>query len=206
MTRIKICGITTKEDVSLLNRYHPDYAGFVFAPSRRQITSIEAMQFRELLDHKIKTVGVFVRNPIEEIKKLCEEGIIDLIQLHGGEDENYIRNLKDCVGDKIPIIYAVKVEAESVMTKQESHMADFILYDTYSKRQEGGSGITFNWKAIQMVKEPYFLAGGLNNHNVLEAIHQLHPYAIDVSSGVETNGRKDPYKIEQIIRQVRKGE
>ena len=184
MTKIKICGLVMPSDIQYVNKYLPDYIGFVFAPSKRQITFETAKELKQALNPAIKAVGVFVDEAHENIIKLVNENIIDIVQLHGSENEEYILALRQKVSAPI-----IKVNAAG---------GDYILFDNSS----GGSGKTFNWDTIKTAKGS-FLAGGLNASNVEAAIKKLNPYCVDLSSGVETDGKKDAAKIKEIINIVR---
>ncbi|MDR2191404.1 MAG: phosphoribosylanthranilate isomerase [Endomicrobium sp.] len=206
MVKVKICGLKRKEDIEYVNLTKPDYAGFVFAGVKRKIDFKTAEYLRSLLDDKIQAVGVFVDEPIENIAALCKADTIDLIQLHGGEDENYIDKLRQKTGAKI--IKAVKVEltidggqlnSQTVNFKRLAQSkADFILFDSGA-----GSGKTFDWNLIKGYDKPFFLAGGLNKDNIEKAVKTLNPYCVDLSGGVETNGLKDFDKISEIIKITR---
>ncbi|MGM9971199.1 MAG: phosphoribosylanthranilate isomerase [Anaeroplasmataceae bacterium] len=186
MVKIKICGIKSINDILIMNKYKPDYIGFVFVKSSKRYIDINtALECKKALNKEIKSVGVFLNNDIDYIIEIVKKGIIDIIQLHGSEDSNYVRELKHKIN--IPIIKAYK----------EDINADFLLLDNINP----GSGEKFDWSCIETTKS-YFLAGGININNVKEAL-ELKPYAIDVSSGVETNGFKDEKKVEEIIRLVR---
>ena len=200
MTKIKICGLTRQEDIESVNRWLPDYTGFIFSPSRRQVTPEQAGRLKAELDSRIKTVGVFVNEPVPLIAKLCRAGVIDAVQLHGDESEAYIRKLKDQIN--CPLIKAVRVQsAEQVL--QAEKLSDLLLLDTYQKGQYGGSGKTFDYGLLPNLQKRYFLAGGLKNSNIVQAIRKCKPYGVDISSGVETDGLKDDDKIREIIRTVR---
>jgi len=198
MTKIKICGLSRHEDVLYVNKLKPDYAGFVFAKkSRRYLSDTQAKSLRAQLDPKIVSIGVFVDDNIEHIKKLVESGVIEQIQLHGQEDEDYIESLRQ--NTKQPIIKAYTIDsAEDIVAAQKSR-ADFILLD----HGKGGTGETFDWQLIQNFKRPFFLAGGLEPINVAQAIAHTKPYAVDVSSGVEENAYKSYDKIKMFINNVR---
>lgn len=198
MTKIKICGLTREEDIQAVNEYLPDYIGFVFAKSKRQLTLKQAKYLKNLLNPDIKAVGVFVNEPLENLIQYGEEKIIDIIQLHGDEDEKYIKALKAQV--KLPLIKAVRVKDENDLA--QSFDTDFLLLDKYLEGVYGGGGERFNWQSISKMSQPYFLAGGVNLDNIHEALQKV-PYAIDVSSGVETDGIKDKEKIQKIIQIVR---
>ena len=201
MTKIKICGLTRKEDIESVNRWLPDYIGFVFCKSRRQVTAEQAALLKADLDNRIKAAGVFVNEPLNSIIKLCKCRIIDVVQLHGDEDEAYISNLKaqiDC-----PVIKAVRVQSSEQILQTEKLSCDFLLLDTYQKGQYGGSGETFDYAMIPILQKRFFLAGGLDGSNIAEAIRKCNPYGVDISSGLETDGLKDESKIRQIIQTVR---
>ena len=195
--KIKICGLTRLVDIEMVNTEKPDYVGFVFAESRRNTTLRQVFELRRNLDACIISVGVFANEPIENIKALVQHGVIDVIQLHGSENEAYIQKLKSMTNK--PLIKAVTIQAKGDAQKWEYSSCDFLLFDN----KIGGSGHVFNWNLIGNIKKPYFLAGGLTAENVEEAICKTTPFAVDVSSGVETDGFKDPVKMKAFIRRVR---
>lgn len=199
--RVKICGLKTVEDVLAVNEVQPDYAGFVFAPGRRQISEELAAELRKVLAREIVPVGVFVNENPEKVLRLCDRGIIDLIQLHGEESEEYIATLRSRVGT--PIVKAVRVRSTEDILRMDAVDSDFLLLDAYHEKEYGGSGISFDWSLIPAVSKPFFLAGGINAGNVREAILTFRPYGIDVSSGVETEGRKDSAKLKQLLQLIR---
>lgn len=202
MSKIKICGLSRQDDINYANKVLPDYIGFVFAKSRRQISEETAKLLKASLNASIKAVGVFVNEDIQTIIRLYRSNVIDIVQLHGDENENYIKRLKAEITS--PIIKAVRVRtAEDIIKASKEFSCDYLLLDTYRENEYGGSGETFDWSLISKVNKPYFLAGGINERNVLEAITKCHPYCIDVSSGVETNGCKELKKIEDIVTMVR---
>ncbi len=201
MTKIKICGLTREEDIIAVNETMPDYIGFVFAESKRRINREKAMALKKLLNPNIKAVGVFVNAPISEIVNCCADNTIDLIQLHGDESDKYMAQLKS-ITDK-PIIKAVRVSSMEDIVKADQSACDYLLFDTFIKDQYGGSGETFDWSLLPKIEKPFFLAGGLDRTNINEAVRQCSPYCLDVSSGVETNGRKDNKKIAEIVMIVR---
>jgi len=173
----------------------PEYAGFVFAPSRLQIDERTAASFKERLNPQIKVVGVFVNEKVDVIAKLHCRGIIDLAQLHGDEDGGYITLLKKLCGCTVIKSIGVGNGLPSL-----PHEPDFLLFDTLSQ-QRGATGQTFDWTVLENVCDrPYFLAGGLTPNNVSDAIALLSPFCVDVSSGVETNGYKDISKIHEFVR------
>lgn len=203
MAKIKICGLTRMQDIEAVNKALPDYVGFVFAESRRQISANAAKALKSRLNPSIEAVGVFVNEDPANIVKLCESHVIDLIQLHGDEDEDYINDLKKYVPNKI--IKAVRVKSSQDIERARGIHCDYLLFDAWHEKKYGGLGRSFDWSLITGIDRPYFLAGGINPANVLEAVKSCSPYCIDVSSGVETDGLKDPDKIMEIVTMVRKG-
>ena len=204
MVKVKICGIKNLQDVQAVNRHKPDFAGFVFYPlSKRYVSLIVARRLKATLNRHIKTVGVFVNAPVEEIAAVAELGIIDLVQLHGDEGNAYIAELKKIC--KLPIIKAVRVQDENDIKRADYYNCDYLLFDTYSQSAYGGTGRQFNTQLLKGVKihKPYFIAGGLNAENVRRALKGLKPFAADVSGGVETDGGKDAAKIKAFIKQVK---
>ena len=201
MTKIKICGLTRKEDIESINRWRPDYIGFVFCASRRQVTPEQAGFLKAGLDDRIKAAGIFVNEPVISIIELCNTGVIDVVQLHGDEDEAYIKTLKDQI--ECPVIKAVRMQSAGQVLQAEKLSCEFLLLDTYQKGQYGGSGKMFDYAMIPILQKRFFIAGGLNSSNIAQAIRACNPYGVDISSGVETNGIKDEGKIKEIIQTVR---
>ena len=201
MPGIKICGLTRPEDIRTVNRFLPDFIGFVFAPSRRQIEADTASMLKSGLDPSIRSVGVFVNEDISRMEELCRRGIIDLIQLHGDEDECYIQSLRSVTD--LPIIKAVRVSVREDIIKASQLSADFLLLDTYVKGICGGSGKQFGWDLIPPLRQPWFLAGGLNLQNLPRAL-KLPAYCLDLSSSLETDGKKDEEKIRSVMELIRK--
>lgn len=198
MTKIKFCGLTRACDIEAANELKPAYVGFVFAPkSRRYLTPEKAATFKHLLDPHIQAVGVFVNESPEKIARLLDCGIIDMVQLHGREDEAYIGRLRRLT-DR-PILQAFRIESSDDLIAAERCTADLILLDSGA-----GTGTVFDWKLIQNINRPYFLAGGLSPANVGKAIATCHPFAVDVSSGIETDGVKDKTKMAAFAAAVRK--
>jgi phosphoribosylanthranilate isomerase len=198
MTKIKICGIKSLNDIEYVNEAQPDYIGFVFAKSKRYVDYDLASLLKTKLSKQIQVAGVFVNEDINFIKKICEKAIIDIVQIHGDENGEYISTLKKAVNK--PIIKAVRVK-EKIDTIDKD--IAYILFDTYNKNEYGGTGESFNLNLIKEYKKPFFLAGGLKYINVVDAINLVHPYCVDISSGVETNGVKDRQKIIDIVNLVR---
>lgn len=200
MTKIKLCGLSRPCDIGAANELKPDYIGFVFAPkSKRYVTPEKAMELKQMLLPEIQSVGVFVNEKPETVVKLLQDGTIDIAQLHGAEDEEYIIQLRQLT-DK-PIIKAFRIETASDIEKALQSTADYLLLDSGA-----GTGTVFDWKLIQNIKRPYFLAGGLDADNAAETVNTLRPYALDVSSGIETSGLKDKSKMAAFVSAVRKEE
>ena len=206
MTRVKICGLSSPEDIFQANKLKSDYIGFVFYPkSKRAVTQSQAALLKAMLDKKIKAVGVFVNADIAFIEKLAQLRIIDLVQLHGDEDSLYIQELRKRV--YIPIIKAIRVQGEESLQNLRNYPVDFFLFDTYKPRQYGGTGERFNLELEGVtIPKPYFIAGGLDASNVAQVIAQNpHAYAVDVSGGVEDSatGLKDAQKMADFVAQVK---
>lgn len=200
MTKIKLCGLTRPEDIAAANALEPDFVGFVFAPkSRRCVTAEQAKALRNHLLPSIQAVGVFVDEEPERVAALLEVGIIGLAQLHGREDEGYLERLR-ALTEKT-IIQAFPIKTPKDLERAQASSADNILLDSGA-----GTGITFDWGLLTSVRRPYFLAGGLGPDNVVQAIRTLHPWGVDVSSGIETGGVKDFHKMAAFVAAVRKEE
>lgn len=199
---IKICGIRRREDIEIINKYQPEYIGFVFAKSKRQVTPEQAAQLSEMLTGDTKTVGVFVNAFCGDIKNAVDIAGLDVVQLHGDEDEEYIKNLDvDC-----EIWKAVRVRDGADIPDVRG--ADRLLLDKYTEKEYGGSGKTFDWSSVGTVNtnKPIILAGGLDKDNVNNGIKIFNPVCVDVSSSVETDGFKDEKKIKEFIITVRNNE
>lgn len=205
MAKIKICGIKRMEDVAFLNSLLPDYAGFVFARSRRQVGAAEALELISSLDKRIARVGVFQDQPAEEVRRTAEYLGLDVVQLHGSEGAEHIKALRGFrvwkaagikpgsgCGGELREIFSLDVEA--------------VLLDTCVGGKSGGSGTSFDWSIAGSIdaNRNIILAGGLNPGNVGEAIAAVQPWAVDVSSGVEEKGNKSYEKIKEFIEKVRK--
>ena len=198
MVKIKICGIKRLEDIEIVNRYKPDYIGFVFADSKRKVSHDLAKELMNNLDSDIIPVGVFVDSPQDEILKLFDEGIIEIAQLHGSESEQYILDLKKKTDGELKTINAIEMTQEVDLLEYNDSNSDYLLLDSGK-----GSGKTFDWSLIRKdIKKEFFLAGGLNSKNVTQAIDEFNPYAIDLSSSLETNGFKDENKIKEIMEVI----
>jgi phosphoribosylanthranilate isomerase len=184
--KIKICGLFRDADIAYANEALPDYVGFVFAESRRRVSAQTAEKLRAGLDARIAPVGVFADAPADEIAALVKNGVIDLVQLHGREDDGYIAALRALCA--APIIQAGFRETD----------ADFMLLDNGS----GGTGAAFDWNVIGARRKPFFLAGGIHLENIDRAMG-FAPYAIDISGGAETDGVKDAEKMTALVRKAR---
>lgn len=197
MTGIKLCGLTRMEDIEAVNELKPEYVGFVFwKKSKRCVSPEQAEQMKRALSEEIKAVGVFVDEDSQLVAELLERNIIDMAQLHGNEDEEYIGSLRKLT-DK-PIIKAFRITSQQSVEAAVACSADYILLDAGM-----GEGSAFDWSLIGEIGRPYFLAGGLNCDNVKQAVEALHPFAVDVSSGIETDGRKDRGKMTEFVSAVR---
>ena len=198
MVKIKICGLKRLEDIMIVNKYKPDYIGFVFADSKRNVSHELASEMKNILDSDIISVGVFVDADAGEIIELFDKGIIEIAQLHGSESEDYIRNLKEMTNDELKIINAIEMSGEKDLLEYDSSIADFLLLDSGK-----GSGKTFDWDLIRTdLNKKFFLAGGIDISNVSKAIEEINPYAIDLSSSLETDGFKDENKIREIMEVI----
>ena len=198
MTRIKFCGLRTIEDVVAVNKILPEYIGFVFAPkSKRYVTPETAEQLRDALSKKIQAVGVFVNEKISTVADLLNAGTIDAAQLHGNETDDDIKNLRGLTNKTI--IKAFQIKTADDLNAAQKSLADFILLDAGA-----GDGKTFDWQLLKNFRREYFLAGGLTVDNVGDAIKILNPFAVDVSSGIETDGRKAFCKMATFADAVRK--
>ena len=197
MTKIKLCGLSRPCDIETENRLSPEYIGFVFAAkSIRYVSSEKAAELKKLLHPSIKAVGVFVREQPEAVAELLRSGTIDIAQLHGGESADYIKQLR-VLTDK-PLIKAYRIDTVQDVEAANMSTADYVLLDS----GQGGTGTIFDWNLLEKIDRTYFLAGGLNADNVRSAIERLNPYAVDVSSGIETDGYKDSRKMENFVHAV----
>ena len=194
MTKVKLCGLSRESDIAAVNKLKPDLVGFVFAKKSKRYVSPEQA---ELLAPGILAAGVFVNEPVEAVAELLDRGVIDVAQLHGSEDDDYIARLRALTGK--PIFHAFKVKSEADLPAIENCAADLVLLDSGA-----GTGKTFDWSLVRSVQRPYFLAGGLDPDNVADAIAALHPYGVDVSSGIETDGVKDESKMAEFVAAARK--
>ena len=194
MTKVKICGLSTKEAVKTAVSAGADYIGFVFAPSKRQVTLEQAAELAKLIPADVKKVGVFVSPNRTALLEAIEKVGLDLVQIHGQAADDLFENLP-CAS-----IQAVQVDGDGHVPNSQ---ADYLLFDA----PVAGSGQTFDWGRLDTTElsQPFFIAGGLNEDNVEEAIQHFSPFAVDVSSGVETEGQKDHEKIRRFIERVKNG-
>lgn len=197
--KIKICGLFRLEDARAVNAAMPDYAGFVFhVNSRRCVTPKQAKELRQALRGEIVTVGVFVNAPPEQIAALYDDGIISVAQLHGSEDDAYIDTLRKLL-PAMEIWQAFKVTDGQMLIKAAQSKADRVLLDGGA-----GEGRPFRWELAAAFPRPFILAGGLTSETIPEAIRRLRPFAVDISTGVETGGMKDARKIKAAVRAARR--
>ena len=198
-TELKICGLSRIEDIIAVNRHGADFAGFVFfEKSKRYVDPYKANELISLLRADIKPVGVFMDEPLDNVVRIARISGVELIQLHGHESEEYVEYVKRTL-DR-PVIKAYKASEEGALEKAAQSSADYVMIDSGA-----GSGKKFDWSILKDFKRDYFLAGGLDPESVGEAIRMLEPFAVDVSSGVETDGIKDEKKIAEFIKAVRYG-
>ena len=200
-TKIKICGLSRPEDIEAGNEVKPDYAGFVVevSKSRRNVSVQQLRRLTALLDHGIVSVGVFVNAPVELIVGLLQDGVLAMAQLHGQEDASYVE-----AQTGRPVVQAFSIRTQEDVQRAFASPADYILLD----QGGGGTGRTFDWSLLERSKAaenktPFFLAGGLGVDNLEEAIRRTRPFAVDLSSSLETDGRKDAGKIREAVRIVR---
>lgn len=197
MTKIKLCGLKRACDIVWANELKPDYIGFVFAKqSRRYVEPEEAGKLKAMLHESIKAVGVFVDEKPEVVAELVKRGIIDAVQLHGCEDEVFLAQLRKMI--HVPVFQAFRIQTGEDVQRAEKSSADRILLDAGA-----GCGETFDWKLLQNINRPYFLAGGLTPENVADAIERLEPYGVDASSSLETEGVKEKKKMAAFVEAVR---
>ena len=212
MSRIKICGLRRPEDIAMVNKYLPDFAGFIinFPKSHRNLSPEQVRALTCKLDReRITAVGVFVDEPVENVAKMLNDGTLDMAQLHGHETEDYIAALRNLTEKKIIKAFAVR-DAES-LKRAAACGADYILLD-----QGQGAGVTFDWSLLGsdkakeafggagLPKSEWFLAGGLSEDNIAAAVEKFRPYAVDLSSAVETDKFKDEEKVRKVIEIVRR--
>lgn len=195
--KVKICGLSRPADIEAINQHQPDYAGFIinFPKSHRNVSPEQVKALRANLSAQIPVVGVTVNQPLETVAQCLKNGIIDIAQLHGQEDEAYIHMLKAQTGK--PVWKAFKIRSATDLEAAKSSPADLILLDNGY-----GTGETFDWTLVRDIGRPFILAGGLRTDNLRDAA-KMQPYAMDISSGAETNRVKDPEKIRTLIEMIR---
>lgn len=199
MTKIKICGLYRPEDIQTVNRAKPDWCGFIinFPKSHRSLTPAQARELRRDLDRSVTPVGVFVDQPVEDVARLLAGGTISIAQLHGHEDGAYIAALRAAVPG-CPVWKAFKIRSAGDLEAVNSSPADLVVLDNGY-----GTGAAFDWTLAAGVTRPYLLAGGLTPENIPRAIARLHPWGLDISSGVETGKKKDFHKIQAAVHAAR---
>lgn len=200
--KVKMCGISKVETIPAVVEAKPDYMGLVFASSKRQVTVEQAKTLVEAL-HKqckaqndmvsIKTVGVFVNETLDNLVTIANEANLDVVQLHGDEDEAFIQSLKERTN--VEVWKAIQIRSAADAAAWIDSSADMLLFDAYHKDERGGTGDVFDWSCLDTFERPFMLAGGIDSTNVARAIRTVRPYGIDISSGIETNGVKDDEKI-----------
>ena len=203
--KIKMCGLRRPDDIIYANECLPDYIGFVFAESRRKVSGREAKKLGEQLDPSIKKVGVFVNEPFRSLISISEEAGLDIIQLHGDEGEEYIKEVKHETGKEL--WKAVRVRMVKDIQEAQRLPADKLLLDSFSEESYGGTGKVMDFAVLDQadIRKPYFIAGGLTVENLPEILKKAEPYGIDISSGIETEGVKDREKMLKVIQCVRGG-
>ncbi|NLM35933.1 MAG: phosphoribosylanthranilate isomerase [Clostridiales bacterium] len=200
MVKIKICGLTRPLDIEYVNKLKPDYIGFVFANSKRRVSAEQALEFSKNLSKDIKTVGVFVNEDIKTVREIAEKVKLNILQFHGDEDMNYINEFKD-----YQVWKAIALKNEEDLLQLDKYRKVRFLLDSKIEGLRGGSGKAFDWNILKNynMEGQIVLAGGLSPENVIEALNLVRPFAVDVSSGVESEGVKDYKKIKEFIGKVR---
>ena len=215
--KVKMCGISKVETIPAVVEAKPDYMGLVFAPSKRQVTVDQVKTLVEELhkqytkrynngaeqsnDDEIKTVGVFVNETLDNLVTIATEVNLDVVQLHGDEDEAFIQSLKERTN--VEVWKAIQIRSAADVEKWIDSSADMLLFDAYHKDERGGTGEVFDWSSLDTFERPFMLAGGIDSTNVARAIRTVRPYGIDISSGIETNGVKDDEKITAFTKIVK---
>ncbi|MCH3947719.1 MAG: phosphoribosylanthranilate isomerase [Olsenella sp.] len=196
-THIKLCGMFREQDIDAVNEALPDLCGFIvdYPSSHRHVGRDKLLQLVGRLDPQVPAVGVFVDEPLGLVSELADT-VLDMVQLHGNEENPYIARLRELVD--IPICQAIRVRTPDDVRRANESKADIVLLDSGA-----GSGRAFDWSLIQGVERPFILAGGLDPQNVGEAIDRFHPWGVDMSSGIETDRLKDPRKIRAAVAAVR---
>ena len=215
--KVKMCGISKVETIPAVVEAKPDYMGLVFAPSKRQVTVDQAKTLVEELhkqytkrynngaeqsnNDEIKTVGVFVNETLDNLVSIATEANLDVVQLHGDEDEAFIQSIKE--RSNVEVWKAVQIRNAADAEAWIDSSADMLLFDAYHKDERGGTGEVFDWSCLDEFERPFMLAGGIDSTNVARAIRTVRPYGIDISSGIETKGVKDDEKIKAFTNIVR---
>ncbi len=198
--KVKICGITDKASALAAVEFGADALGFVFAESKRKIDTETAKKIISILPERVMKVGVFVNESKEEIEKIASQVGLTHVQIHGNETPEYCGTLT------FPVIKAISIEGGADLEKMESFPCDYILLDGPKGKYHGGNGLSFDWDLVRNLSlktKKIILAGGLTPENVKEAMQKAKPYMVDVSSGVETDGKKDLQKIKLFIEQAK---
>ena len=204
MAVVKLCGIKSEEDAALMNEVKPDYVGFVFAPGKHQISAASACRLSNIIRYS-RLVGVFVNEQPAVIAKIAKQTGLDVIQLHGDEGEEYIKEVKHETGKEL--WKAVRVRMVKDIQEAQRLPADKLLLDSFSEESYGGTGKVMDFAVLDQadIRKPYFIAGGLTVENLPEILKKAEPYGIDISSGIETEGVKDREKMLKVIQCVRGG-
>ena len=199
MAKLKICGLTCEEDIAAVNEVKPDFAGFIIEvpSSRRNLSAEKVKVLVKGLDKEILPVGVFVNAAPELPISLLRDETLWAAQLHGDEDEDYIEKIQNMTGK--PVIKAFSIKTPEDVQRALRSPADYILLD----QGTGGTGEPFDWSLVPPVRRPFFLAGGIGPENLRNAVSTLHPWAVDLSTSLETQGQKDPIKIRQIAKMLK---
>ena len=197
--KIKLCGLSRPVDIDYVNQAKPDYCGFIvnFPKSRRNVTPEQVRALTARLSGDIIPVGVFVDESVETVAGLLEDGTIAVAQLHGHEDEAYLAALRKLTSK--PIWQAFQIRSAADLERAKSSTANLVLLDSGQ-----GSGVTLDWRILADFPRPFVLAGGLTAENIPAAVQQVKPYAVDLSSGVETEGYKDYEKMLAAVAAVKK--
>lgn len=203
MVQVKICGLMNKEAIQTAADAGTDFIGFVFAKSKREVTIEQAKQLASYVPAHVKKVGVFVNEERAVIEEIVQTVGLDYVQLHGDETPDFVNQLP------YPVIKAFQVRSEKDLEQLESYNCDYYLLDSPAGKYRGGNGETFDWnlaKSFDFLDKKVLLAGGLTPENVAQAVQEVVPAGVDVSSGVETDGEKDLAKIKEFIIAAKKGE
>ena len=197
MARVKICGINSPEDVEIVNELKPDYVSFAFYKNKRQVTYEKARKLKQLLDKDIRVIGVFVDENTNVVASAANDDLLDVIEFHGNEGPGEIERIKAFT--EKPIIQGFRIRSRAdVELALDSHADSILMYS------DSESGVPMDWKLLKNVTRPYFLAGGLNADNIEKAIKICHPFAVSVTTGVETDGIKDREKMAAFIKMARR--